>query len=819
MVAILASCALCGLPTARPLQGDDGRSFCCPACREVAGLLAAGPAPAAAAPTSIAEAASATLSLGALWCSSCAWLVGATLQRAPGVQSAEVSFVQREARVTFDPARTDPRRLTKAVRRLGYRAWLPGEKPHDEEEAHFNRLMASVVFVIEDVVISAMLYGREWLGMNTPDDAGMLRFFYAMMLLGAVPLFFLLGVPILRAGAAGLLRGRPDMHTLIALGVLAALGVSIRNLLIGAPGIYFDTASMLLFLVALGRWFDLRAQRSGSGAIERLWRRLPQEAAWITAEGERRVPPDQLPPGARVRVRPGERFPVDGLVAAGDGDVDESLLTGEPTPVTRRAGERVLAGTLNLDGAFEVITTAVGAETAAGRIGRVLHQALWERSPVERLADRLAALMVPAAALLALATLAFWTQHSGLETGLLHALAVLLIACPCALGIATPLALWAGLGRATEAGVILRSTAALERLAGVRSLFFDKTGTLTRLPIQVQAVAAEGMDEDELLARVAAVESGSEHPLAQALVAEARRRALAIPAAQAFRAWHGRGVSGEVEGGAILVGNERLIAERLGAATAGTERAEQSRPTSRSVPSETRNVTLGPALTPRLAELAEEWRDRGLVVVYVAWQGRLAGIIGLGEQLRAEAGEAIEALRGAGLALGVLTGDAPAAGARWERRLGLPVAAGLLPEEKMARLRAAEGPVAMVGDGINDGPALAAATVGVALSHGTDVARAAADIILLGDDLRTVPWLLELSRATMRTVRQNMLWAFVYNIVGIGLAMTGQLQPVLAAAAMVVSSLLVTGNALRLRQAAPAPRETWQGEAVSNITA
>lgn len=776
MVAALINCALCGLPTAHPLAGDDGRPFCCPACREVAGLLAAAPARAAE-PAGAAEGVCATLSLGALWCSSCAWLVGATLRRAPGVQSAEVSFVQREARVTYDPARTDPRRLTRAVRRLGYRAWLPGEKPHDEEESLFIRLAASTVFVIEDVVISAMLYGRAWLGLGSPDEAWLVRFFYAMMLLGAVPLFFLLGVPILRAGAAGLLRGRPDMHSLIALGVLAALGLSVRNLLIGIEGIYFDTASMLLFLVALGRWFDLRAHRSGSGAIERLWQKLPQQAAWVTPEGERRVPLDELPQGARVRVRPGERFPVDGLVAAGDGDVDESLLTGEPTPITYGAGATVRAGTTNLDGVFEVITTAVGADTAAGRIGRVLHQALWERAPVERTADRLAALMVPAAALLALATLAFWTQRAGLEVGLLNALAVLLIACPCALGIATPLALWAGLARATEGGVILRSTAALERLAGVRSVFFDKTGTLTRLPAQVQAVAAVGMAEDTLLARVAAVEAGSEHPLAQALVAEARRRELAIPEASEFRAAHGRGVSGVVSGGAVLVGNERLFAER------------------------------GLALPASLAEQAEAWRGRGLVVVHVAWDGRPAGIIGLGEQVRREAAGAIGALRGAGVQVGVLTGDTAAAGPRWERLLGVPVAAGLLPEEKMARLRAAPQPVAMVGDGINDGPALAAATVGVALSHGTDVARAAADVILLGDDLRAVPWLLKLSRTTMQTVRQNMAWAFVYNLIGVALAVTGQLQPVIAAAAMVVSSLLVTGNALRLRgrAARPAP--------------
>jgi heavy metal translocating P-type ATPase len=765
----MVECSLCGLATAHPLDDTGGRHFCCPACREVDQLLRAEPA--SAAPVDLMpDPATAVISLGGLWCSSCAWLIGESLRRAPGVCTAEVSFVQREARATFDPTRTDARRLLRRVRRLGYRAWMPGDRPYDEEDAFFTRLLISVVFVMHDTVLGLMIYGRAWLGWITPDDAGLIAFFQAMMLLGAIPLLFLLGLPILRAGVAGLVRGRPDMHTLIALGAFSAFALSVRNLLLGVGHIYFDTTTMLLFLVAVGRWLELRAQKTGSHAVERLWKRLPQEATWLTAAGERRVPLDQLPKGARVRVRPGERFPIDGLVAVGEGDVDESLLTGEPTPVTRRAGDRVLAGTVSLDGAFEVITTAVGAETAAGQIGRVLHQALWQRAPAERLADRLSAFMMPAATLLAFGTFALWATRAGPEAGLLNALSVLLIACPCALGIATPLALWVALGRAAEGGAILRGTAALERLAGVRGIFFDKTGTLTRQPFRLLAVATDGMDAGAFLARVAAVETPSEHPLAQAVVAAACEQELGVPAAADFRALPGQGVCGNVAGRTIWIGSVRLMQ---------TQRLE---------------------LPASLAMTAEAWRQHGWCVLYAGWAGRVAGLLGLGEEMRPEAAEAVSALRRLGLHVAVLTGDDAAAGQRWRRLLGVPVYAEQRPEDKMAHLRATPGPVAMVGDGINDGPALAAAAVGIALSQGTDVARAAADMLLLGDDLRAVPWLVALARAAMRRVRQNLAWAFVYNLAGLALAVTGHLQPVLAAMAMIVSSVIVTGNALRLRR-------------------
>ncbi len=773
------SCALCGLATAYPLTDENGEAFCCPACLEVYQLLRAeGENPPAAVETASPAASEAacepaTLSLGGLWCPSCAWLINETLRRAPGVQSTEVSFIQREAQITFDPRRTNPRKVARQVRKVGYRAWLPGDEPYDEEDALLTRLLIGGVLSMHVMLISLSLYAREWLGWwESPGAASLAEFFQVILLLGAFPLMLILGFPILRAGMASLLRGRPNMHTLIALGAFSAFGLSLRNLILGVDHVYFDTASLLLFLVTVGHWLEMRAQKAGNQALEKLWERIPQEAAWLTAEGEQRVPVDQLPRGARVLVRPGERFPVDGLVAVGEGDVDESLLTGEPEPITHRPGDAVLAGTVSLDGAFEVITTAVGAETVAGQIGRMLHQALWQRSPLERLADKLAAWMVPVAVALATGTFVYWGGRAGVEIGLMHALSVLLIACPCALGLATPLTLWLALGRAAEEGVILRGTDALERLARVRRLYFDKTGTLTRLPLEVQYWASNnGLGADSFLARVATVERPSEHPLAQAVVTAAQKRGLDFDTVREFRALPGQGVSGEVAGTTLWVGNQRLMQAQ------------------------------GLELSETLEATAAEWRQQGLSVVYAGWQGKVTGLLGLGEQTRPEVVETVRQLQAMSLPVAVLTGDDAAAGERWEKLLGVPVYAEQRPEDKVARLQAAAEPVGMVGDGINDGPALAAATVGLALSHGTDVARAAADVILLGDDLRAVPRIIALARLAMQKVRQNLAWAFVYNVIGLGLAVSGHLQPVLAAIAMVASSLIVTGNALRLRRA------------------
>jgi len=718
-----------------------------------------------------------TLRLGDMWCPSCAWLVSEQLRRTAGVNTAEVSFIQQQANLTFDGAITNPQKLKKRIRSLGYKASLPTEKPRDEEESFFTRLLIGGVMVLHDMIVGGGIYIREALGWASPETQWLVDFFQLMMLVTSLPVLVLLGLPILRAGLASLLRGKPNIHTLITIGTFSAVGLSVRNMIVGSGGQYFDTATMLIFLISIGRWLEMQAHKSSSKAVGHLLEQIPEQATVVTQEGDKTVRASDLRPGQRVRVRPGEKFPIDGLIAAGEGDVDKSLLTGEPRPVTHRAGEAVQAGTLNLDGSFEVIATAIGDSTVAGQVGRLLHQALWNRSPLERLADKLSAWMTPFALVLATIAFLFWNNQSGFESGLLVALSILLIACPCALGLATPLTLWLAVGRAADSGVIMRSTAALERLAKVEKVFFDKTGTLTKLPMRVMEVYATSrvvhslhsseneprMMEKAFLQVVASVERESEHPLAKAIVDYAGD--IKLSTTESFKALPGMGVKAVLNGEEIIIGNEVLLSR------------EQIQ------------------ITDRIKDEAEILKKAGQMVVFAGWGGQVQGLIGLGETVREEARDVLDRLHSRGLSLGVLTGDETHAGERWQATLGIPVYAGLNPSEKMSHLT---DKTAMIGDGINDAPSLAASTVGLAMSHGTDVARTAADIVLMRDDLRVLPWLFDLSKITMRRVKENLGWAFIYNIIGIGLAMAGLMKPVYAALAMVMSSIFVTANAMRM---------------------
>ena len=773
---LLSTCSLCGLTTLHPLTNEQGDIFCCPSCREVAALLAESPSTPVTKTASAENAETITLSLNGMWCSSCAWLVSEQLKRAKGVVNAETSFIQGQTNITFDGAITNPKTLKKRIRSLGYRATLPDEKPYDEEDAFFTSLLIGGVMVLHDMIVGAGIYAREIFNWATPESQPLVDFFQVMMMVTSIPVLLLLGLPILRAGFASLLRGQPNIHTLIMIGTFSAFGLSVRNLIVGHGGLYFDTATMLIFLVSVGRWLEMQAHKSSNTAVMKLLEQIPETAWVVTGEADKEVSVADLKPGMRVRAKPGGRFPVDGLIATGEGDVDESLLTGEPKPVTHRAGDVVKAGTISLDGSFEVIATAVGESTMAGQIGRLLHEALWARSPLERTVDKLSAWMTPAALTLAAIAFLVWGHIGGAEKGLIVALSVLLIACPCALGLATPLTLWLSLQRAAESGVILRSAAALERLAKVNRVFFDKTGTLTQLPMKVHGVFL-GKDESNkkvesgkwFLEVVASIENESEHPLAKAIVEYAKANQVELIKPESFKAIPAFGVTGKLPSTnyQITIGSSRLM------------------------------FAEGLEMPDEIGDQAEAWKEAGRVVVYAGWEGQVRGILSLDETIRDESSEVLNQLQSRGLALGVLTGDELSAGERWQSVLGIPVQAALTPDEKMKRL--AEN-AAMVGDGINDGPALASATVGLAMNHGADVARSASDIVLMRDDLRVIPWLFDLSREAMRRVRQNLGWAVVYNIVGVALAMAGLLQPVFSAFAMVASSIFVTSNAMKMNR-------------------
>jgi heavy metal translocating P-type ATPase len=710
------------------------------------------------------------LTLGNLWCPSCAWLVSEQLRRTPGVVSADVNFIQQQAQITYLGQVTSETKLRKRVRALGYQASLPNETHHDEEESLFMRLIGCAPLVLHDVIVSFSIYIRDLLGWNTPDVQWLIHFFQIMMLLSSIPVVLLLGIPILRAGFASLMRGQPNLHTLITLGTLSALGLSIYNLVRGSGNYYFDTASMLIYLVAIGHWLEIRAHKTSQTAVNDLLAQLPQNATIRTVNGEETLPVSQLAVGMRLVVRPGEHFAADGLVAEGAGDVNESLLTGEPKPVFCQAGSAVRAGTICMDGAFEVIISAVGTHTTAGQIGQLLRQAIWQRSPLERRADKLSAWLTPIASILALIAFGYWYFHGGLEHALMVALSVLLIACPCALGLATPLTLWLSLGRAAQAGVILRSTAALEQLAKVEQVYFDKTGTLTRLPLQVQAVYAEPNTIAHLLQSAADIEQASEHPLAQAILHYCQANGVQPTGVRDFRATAGFGVSGVSTrtGKTLWLGNRAWL-EKHGLEIGNT-----------------------------LARQAAEWQDWGRLVVYVATTNQVLGCFALGETPRADTLALFKALQMQGLRLAVLTGDDPRAGNYWQAQWQIPLFAGLTPQDKMAFLQAEQ--TAMLGDGINDTLALAAASVGITLSHGTQLAQSTADVILVNDSLLRVAWLFGLAKNARQRVQQNLWWALIYNLIGVGIAMCGLLQPLFAALAMVLSSFFVTANALRMKQ-------------------
>ncbi len=780
------ACALCGLPAPTPLwDREDGekRAYCCHACLEVARLLHETPpkradsrsaSPSDEKPERLVEC---TLSLGGLWCSSCAWLIELALKRLPGVYEATVSFLRREARIAYDPKELDESRVLRAVRRLGYRASSQSEKKplSDEEEALWTRLLLGGVLAMHVMLISLFLYVREGLGIRTGADLE--GFFRWILLLGSAPLMAVWGLPVARAGVLALLRRRPNLPTLIALGAFAAFGLSVRNLLLGYEAVYFDTAVMLLGVVTLGHWLEVRAHRTGKKLLERLRDPLPAEARVLTPEGERPLPLWALQPGMRLRVLPGEAFPADGVVARGRGGVDESPLTGEPLPRIKEPGDPVRAGTRSLDGTFEIVASAVGEATEAGRLAQTLQRALWERAPVERLVDRLAAGLVPLALAVAGGSFLYaWSAGLGGEAALQRALAVLVIACPCALGLATPLALWAALGRAAQAGLLLKNTRVVEALARVRAVVFDKTGTLTEsLTLRAVAVADPGCENEALryaAAAEAAYPQAREHPLGKAILEAARARGVVPPPAEGARWEPGRGVGALVEGRWVWVGNRALVASK------------------------------GLAVPESLRRVEDGWlrEKRARAVLYVGFEGSVRALLALDEALRPEAPAAIEQLRGSVERVEVLTGDTAEAAARWAKALRVPVKGEQLPEAKARFVRALSAPVAVVGDGTNDGPALAVATVGFALSRGTEVAHTAADVLLLREDLRLVPWALRLARAALRKVKQNLGWALVYNVVGMGLAAAGNLSPVVAAAAMATSSLLVTTNALRLRR-------------------
>ncbi|MGL4965708.1 MAG: heavy metal translocating P-type ATPase [Inquilinus sp.] len=711
------------------------------------------------------------LDITGMTCAACATRVERALSRTPGVQKATVNLALERADIAVAPDGPDRALLAEAVRGAGYEVRAPAADTEDEARPWIETAtLAAAILLTLPLVLNmvAMTLGLPWHLSPTTE------------LILATPVQFWAGARFYRGAWASLRHRTPGMDVLVALGTSAAWGYSAVQVALHGDAmmghLYFEAAAVVITLVLLGKRLEARAKRGAGAALRALMALRPETARVLTADGPVERPVADLAPGDRILVRPGERFPVDARVEAGESEVDESLVTGESLPVAKRPGDTVAAGALNGTGALTLEATAVGEDSTIARIVRLVEAAQSGKAPIQKAVDRISAVFVPIVLVLAVLTFAGWLVAGGsLDQALGAAVAVLVIACPCAMGLATPAAIVTGTGAAARAGILIRDIETIERAPRIDTVVFDKTGTLTEGRPAVTEVI--GGDADALLALAAAVQAGSEHPLARAVEAEAARRGLAVPAASGVAARPGRGVVGTVDGKSVAIGNAALMQEA------------------------------GAVLPEALAQAIGAHEAEGRTAMLVAIGGEVRGAIAVADLLKPGAAEAVARLAASGIGVRMLSGDARAVADSVAGQVGITaVDAPVRPEEKagtVARLRAGGARVAMVGDGINDAPALAEADLGIAMGGGADVALEAAAITLMRPDPRLVADALAISRATWNKVRQNLFWAFAYNVIGLPLAALGLLNPAIAGAAMALSSISVVANALLLRRWRP----------------
>jgi P-type Cu+ transporter len=735
-------------------------------------------------PASEAADASMSLSLRGMHCASCVTTIENALSAVPGVARASVNLATGRAEVRGSDL--DPGRLVAAVRASGYDAETAAEPRPGEDEARERREARDVLFrTIVAALLTAPAVALSMSGTMFPGRN--------LVLLGlTLPVYFWAGAPFLSGAIRTLRRRTANMDTLVALGTTAALALSVAATFFpstaaeagaGPMGpIYYEAVGVILTLLLLGRYFETRSRARASSAVRKLLDLAPRKARRLERGVETEVPLAEVRVGDRLRVKPGDAIPVDGVVREGRSAVDESLVTGESLPVEKSPGARVIGGTINGDGVLDVEAAAVGEKTALAQIARLVQAAQASKPPVQRLADRISAVFVPAVLGIAVVTWVVW-YVVGPEPRAVYATvalaSVLVIACPCALGLATPTAILVGTGRGARMGILFRSAEAIERSRAVTLVLLDKTGTITEgSPRLTDRVHVAGVPDEELLGFAAALEAGSAHPLARAVVAAARAKGIDPLRADGFVSRTGFGITGTVRGRKVLVGNARLFEEE--GVDLSTVRDDLSR-----------------------------FASEGKTPLLVGADGRLLGVLAVADSNKPTSAAAVRRLRGEGLRVAMVTGDREDTARAVAARVGIEeVHAGVLPPEKAAlveSLRQRGEVVAMVGDGVNDAPALARADVGIAIGAGADVAIEASDVTLLGRDLAAVPDAIALSRATLATIRQNLAFAFVYNALGIPIAagalfpLTGwMLSPMIASAAMAASSISVVGNSLLL---------------------
>lgn len=736
------------------------------------------------------------LSVEGMTCASCVGRIEKALRAVPGVAEASVNLATERASVRYLRGVVDTGELIGAIRAAGYEARVAstetGNQEQEAREAEMTKLQRSLAvaaaLTVPIVVLEMGAHFVPAIHDFVMNNIGMRQSWYVQFALASLVLFGP-GLRFYRKGVPALFRFAPDMNSLVALGTIAAWSYSVvatiapQTLPAGTANVYYEAAAVIVTLILLGRYLEARAKGRTSEAIKRLVGLAPKTARIVRDGQSLELAIEEVRVGDIVLVRPGEKVPVDGEVVDGSSFVDESMITGEPVPVSKGEGAQVVGATINKTGSFSYRATKVGADTVLAQIIRMVEQAQGAKLPIQALVDKVTMWFVPAVIAAAALTFLVWLvfgPEPALTFALVNAVAVLIIACPCAMGLATPTSIMVGTGRAAEMGVLFRKGDALQTLRDAEVIAVDKTGTLTRgRPELTDLLTVEGLDRNEVLALVASVETRSEHPIGEAIVEAAGRRGLAIEAAHGFEATPGYGVKATVRGRKVEVGADRLM------------------------------VRLGLDLTA-FAETARRLGEEGKSPLYAAIDGRLAAIIAVSDPVRETTPEAVAALHALGLKVAMITGDNRRTAEAIARKLGIDeVIAEVLPDGKVdavKRLGANGRKIAFVGDGINDAPALAQADVGIAIGTGTDVAIESADVVLMSGDLRGVANAIALSKVTIRNIKQNLFWAFAYNVVLIPVAAGllypthgWLLSPMLAAGAMAFSSIFVLTNALRLK--------------------
>jgi heavy metal translocating P-type ATPase len=834
-MALNASCGLCDLPCGRQpvVRAFDRReiAFCCMGCANVyailleSGVIASGqsiretevfrrslelglisnPEAVPAPPFDIdprAPTAELLFQVSGMWCSACSWLIEHALRGLPGVVSADVFFASDLAKVKYCPQVLPPDAISARIARLGYQASEYGvEDTAQKSEARdlLLRLGVAAFLWANIMAFSTILY----VGYFEPIAQSASRILPFVLWALATPLVFYCAWPILRAAGIGFANRQIRMETLLALGILSAFLLSAAQAIRGQTHVYFDTAAAIVTLVLAGKLIERAAKDRASRSIGQLYRLMPRKVRIFSAAGERFVSIDALEPGQVFIVKAGERIPADGVLVEGETHADESLLSGEAKPVAKRPGSTVVSGSLNTGGVILVRATRTGDESALAQIIRLVERALCTRAPIERLVDRVARIFVPAVVLLALAEFAIlFARHGSIAAAMLRATTILVIACPCALGLATPLAITAAVGSASQVGLLISDSRVLETMGKIDVVVLDKTGTVTRgdfrltgfslvestvealvmaacEPAQTQlpAVAiSKGSFLADCLPQLAAIEAYSEHLLSRAVMQYAREHRVDPAEATAIEIHKGQGISGVVTGCRIFIGNRQLMA------------------------------SAHCQIDPFAVEYAHQAQQSGRTIAFFAWDGAVRGVLAFGDEIKPGAAEMVQRLRDRGIDVQLVSGDAWPTTAVVARQIGVTgFTAEASPAAKariVEQLQQAGRRVVLIGDGVNDAPALAQADLGIALGTGADIAMGAAPVVLMSGSLAGVEDAFRLAAKTRRIVYQNLFWAFFYNTVGITLALAGVLTPIFAAAAMLLSSTSVVANSMRLTRQA-----------------